>query len=618
MEMKNYSTRKSLLSFGMRIVGVLMAVILFSSCNEQFDRVLQDDYGDAGTDYQKGKVLFIMVDGAAGKAVQQAVNMAQAPHIKKILDNSMYTFEGLADSRVNLPHISNDRGWANLLTGTTTHGIGNTSQSISEMEAPSFLSLLKSADQNLKVSLFSSNENIVSALAVDVDQEHALANDQAVTDAVVSQFGNTSTAVSDVMLAQLEGVNKSGLENGFYTETGAPTNALITAIQIMDAQIGQMVDALKARPGFSKENWLVVVTSNYGGVYTGEKEGTFYEDPERNTFTILHSPRLSSSLFQPPAADELKYSFFTPYFSGQGQASKSASVRDASLFDIGARKDDKNSYTVQFHLWDNYYDFANQSASGSQTIVSKRDKHNSGAGWQIRFNGSNITNAANSGSVSSSGNLFRQRNNPWRTVTYVFKEIKDSNYGDTLFVFIDGVQQGKGGHMYAQAAMSTEKPLTIGWIEGGDVGARTRFVVTNLQFYNVALPPAYIAANACKTRLDEIEGFEYWDNLLGYWPNDREEDYGLNIIKDYSKYGSVYGGENAGRSDMVFKEPAFWTFGSSVEENLCPAPDPSYFRAVFNTVDIPFQIMTWLGVTVDKAWKLEGMGWPLKYRILTD
>jgi hypothetical protein len=607
--MKSCSIMNGLRTIGKITVGVVIGVLFFSSCNEKFDNVLTEDYGESGTDYQQGKVLLIMVDGAAGKAVQQAVNTAQAPRIRTLIDNSMYTFEGLADSRVNLPHITNDRGWANLLTGITTHGVGNTTDELEDLTAPTFLSLLKSSSKNVTSSLFSPNESIVTVLDKDVDDKNLLANDQAVTSKVVDQITNTSGDISDILIAQLEGVQKSGNVEGFYDEAGAFKSNIITAIHKVDSQIGTMVDALKARPNFAKENWLVIITSNYGGVYTGDRaEGTFYDNPERNTFTLLYSPRLESNLLQPNAG-EIKYNYFSPWYSGIG-ATDRAVVRDGSLFNMGARSTDTKSYTIQFMIYDTW-----PNSGDGHTILSKRPRLNNGPGWNIRMGvgGGNVM-VSFEGSSGWGGDDWYQirKNNPWRVYTYVYKECGDI---DSLISYRDGIEWRK--ERIWNDEMTTDAPLTIGKIEGSNVGNQGHFFVNNVQFYDVALPPDYLAANYCKTGLDKINGFEYWDNLIGYWPNDREEDYGGGILPDYSKYGSVYNGENAGRSDMVLTNPV-WETGNMLDPNVCPNPHAAFFREVFNTVDVSFQIMAWLGVSVDRQWELEGMGWPLRYRVMTN
>src|SRR5690606_5549493 len=148
---------------------------------------------------------------------------------------------------------------------------------------PTFLSLLKKSRKELSISLYTANEAMVSVLENDMDTHSLLADDEAVTKAVIGQVSNTAEEIPDILIAQLEDVQKNGVAEGFYEDAGTPKANIISAIHEMDSKIGAMVDALKERPNFAKENWLVIVTSNYGGVYTGDKEKeTFYDDPERN------------------------------------------------------------------------------------------------------------------------------------------------------------------------------------------------------------------------------------------------------------------------------------------------------------------------------------------------
>lgn len=592
-----------------KMIAPLMMALLLYACNKDMEHTLKADYGESGTAYKTGKVLMILVDGASGKAVQEAINTNKARHIKELVNNGMYTFEGLADSRTDLPSFSNDRGWANLLTSVTTHGVGKENETVESLQTPSFLSLLKSANDTLKTTLLSANPTFVAAFGKDVDKKETLATDGAVKDALVGILSDPTAEPSDVLLAHFQGVNSSGKATGFYNQAGEPQPNIIAAINTVDDQIGEIMNALKNRPAFATENWLVVVTSNYGGTYahTANQSGTFYTDLERNTFTLLYSPRLNSSLFQPPASDQLKYSFYSPWYSGTG-GTASAVVKDPTLFDMGARSTDTKSYTIQFMIYDTF-----TSAGDGHSILSKRPRINGGSGWNIRMSasGGNVAVRLEGASGSPGDNWYQiRKGNPWRVYTYVYKECGAK---DSLICYLDGVEYKRA--LLNNNEMSNPSPLTIGKIEGANTGKNGHFYVNNLQFYDIALTPKYLATNYCKTRLDEIADFEYRDHLLGYWPNDREEDMGGNILPDYSKYGSVYHGENAGKSDMVLTTSS-WEAGRMADPNVCPAPDQSFYRAVFNTVDIPYQISTWLGVRIDKGWKWEGMGWPLKYRTL--
>ncbi|RYZ94743.1 MAG: hypothetical protein EOO68_19750, partial [Moraxellaceae bacterium] len=272
-----------------KIVTPLMMALLLCACNKDMERTLKADYGESGTAHKTGKVLLIVVDGASGQAVQEAINTNKAQHIKELIKNGMYTFEGLADSRADLPSFSNERGWANLLTSVTTHGIGKESDTMESLKTPTFLSLLKSANDTLKTALLSANSTFAAAFGKDADKKQILTNDGAVKDALVGILADHVSEPSDVLLAHLQGVNISGKTAGFYNAAGVAQPNIITAINTVDNQIGEIMNALKSRPAFANENWLVVVTSNYGGTYSGtvNQGGTLYTDLERNTLPFL-------------------------------------------------------------------------------------------------------------------------------------------------------------------------------------------------------------------------------------------------------------------------------------------------------------------------------------------
>jgi arylsulfatase A-like enzyme len=58
----------------------------------------------------------------------------------------------------------------------------------------------------------------------------------------------------------------------------------VEALEVVDAQIGQMVDAVRARPTFEQEDWLIVLTTDHGGMGKGHgPQG----DEERTIFIIV-------------------------------------------------------------------------------------------------------------------------------------------------------------------------------------------------------------------------------------------------------------------------------------------------------------------------------------------
>lgn len=104
----------------------------------------------------------------------------------------------------------------------------------------------------------------------------------------------------------------------FYNENGTPTEAVVNAIGVLDNYIGEMWSALKERPGYENENWLIIVTSNYGGdvqMVEGKEFADHYADVSRNTFTLMYNERLVSQIQAAPGNTALSYSFSTPAWS---------------------------------------------------------------------------------------------------------------------------------------------------------------------------------------------------------------------------------------------------------------------------------------------------------------
>ena len=202
----------------------LFAVFAFS-CNEEMERLLTDDYPESGTEYTTGHVLMVVIDGASGIAVNEAYNTRKAPVIR---------IEG----------VSKERGWANLLTGTTKNGL-DVNQGIDELETPSFLQRLKEADENLKVSFYSSDTEFFGAFGSVADTKRKTSADSETADALIAEINGET--ISDIVVAQFGGVQQTGEQYGFWSNETTPTSEVIDAIYNVDAFIGKIMKALEAR-----------------------------------------------------------------------------------------------------------------------------------------------------------------------------------------------------------------------------------------------------------------------------------------------------------------------------------------------------------------------------------
>lgn len=583
------------------------------SCNNSMDRLLRDEYPESGTQAQTGKVLLIVIDGASGRAVNEAYNTQKTPNIRSMRENSLITFEGLADMRHdNLPEFTNERGWANMMTGVTTHGIGleeepgGEPKPIEELEIPSFLQRIKQMDAKKRISLYTSDNDFHKAFSKDVDVAHNANTDQEVNDMLIGEIATDEDVPSDVIVTQFSSVQVAGEEYGFIDELNEPTDAVVEAIEKIDGYIGEILTVLEARRNYKEENWLIIISSTYGGVYPNVADAaTYYDDPRLNTFTLMYNYQMVGKVLVKPGDNELNYNYTTPIYNGMNEDAY-ARVKDPELFEMPIDQ----SFTVQFM----YYSIANREHWSN--VLSKTNRWRGNRGWEVIGDrdrlmfivGGKWIWTSQRGTSDLNPDPLVNRDGKWHTITMVF-----DRENKRFRAYVDGIystHRDQAEWEFTSDLSCADFALSIGRIANSPNEDWANFCVSNIQIYDVALPQDYIKNNHGLTQLEEVQN-DYWDNLIGYWPCDREEDSESFILKDYSQYAA----SRDGRSDMVLAHKRPWAVGRSVEENLRPTPDVSYYQAVINTVDVSFQAMQWLGLSPAK-WGFEGIARAFQYTFM--
>jgi phosphopentomutase len=112
----------------------------------------------------------------------------------------------------------------------------------------------------------------------------SLEADLAVTAAVVDHLAEE---MPDVVFVNLDEVDHQGHVAG----DSAMVFEYLGAIEMVDAQIGEMLDALLARNTYAMEDWLVIVTTDHDGLGRGHG-GQSAE--ERRIFLIASGPSVPS------------------------------------------------------------------------------------------------------------------------------------------------------------------------------------------------------------------------------------------------------------------------------------------------------------------------------------
>jgi len=227
------------------------------------------------------KVLFIGIDGCVWKAI----TASNAPNLKTLMDQSYTSTNALAQ----VPTWSSN-GWSALFTGVgvAKHKASDNSFSGSDfVNYPSFFRQIKTSLPALRtasiVTWSSINDFIVATQDVTVKQNSA--SDNATETRIIQEI---TTSNSDVSFCHFDDVDHAGHASNYRTTT----QMYMDSVKAVDARVGRILTALKARSTYNNEDWLIVVATDHGG--DASHGGASY--PEQNAFIILNNSAISPQL----------------------------------------------------------------------------------------------------------------------------------------------------------------------------------------------------------------------------------------------------------------------------------------------------------------------------------
>lgn len=223
---------------------------------------------------QTKKVLFIGIDGCRTDVMMST----PTPNIQNLISQSIYSVDGLCAATT-----WSGNGWRTMLTGVwhTKHNVQDNNFTNPNFAGyPDFLTRAESFNPNLKTISLAHWSPINDKIIQNADIKSNLATDLAVKNAAVNALQSDNP---DILFVDFDDVDHAGHSYGF----SSAVPQYVSSIKTTDTYIGEIVAAMKNRPSYNNEDWLVVLTTDHGAVDSSHGGGNL---SERNIFTVYSNP----------------------------------------------------------------------------------------------------------------------------------------------------------------------------------------------------------------------------------------------------------------------------------------------------------------------------------------
>ena len=234
------------------------------------------------------RVLVIGIDGVRS----DALTAANTPNLDALMSTGVYSPDALNDDIT----ISGP-GWSDILCGVRSDKhlvVDNSFAGSNYDDYPSLFNRIEGAYSGVNTVSICHwapiNDYIVGT---DADVVINVGSDLEVQNTAVSQLENNDP---HAIFLHFDDVDHAGHGYGFSPDVAQ----YISAIEEADTQVGVVISALYSRPNYSQEDWLVIVTSDHGGV--GYSHGGNSME-ERNVCFIASGPSIPTQLVEKTVLD---------------------------------------------------------------------------------------------------------------------------------------------------------------------------------------------------------------------------------------------------------------------------------------------------------------------------
>lgn len=237
-----------------------------------------------------GRVLAIGIDGVR----PDALKAAKTPHLDALVNAGAFADDTqILGERYQKNNTISGPGWSSFLTGVWAdkHGVHDNSFKGKNYDAyPHFFARVKSAFPDARTASIINWKPLDTHVVSHADLRKAVAvvdDDYEKADAEVARAASEHLAKEDphAVMVYFGNVDVTGHRHGFHPSV----KPYVAMIEKTDRHVGRLVEALKSRPDYEHENWLVLVSTDHGGRGRGHGDGQ--NVPEiRTTFLIVSGP----------------------------------------------------------------------------------------------------------------------------------------------------------------------------------------------------------------------------------------------------------------------------------------------------------------------------------------
>lgn len=261
------------------------------------------------------RVIFFGIDGCRADALTAAIERGLAPQLKALTEdaNGLLSLTCYAGGELGTPTQQptvSGPGWTSLLTGVwmNRHGVRDNRFIGGRLQTYAhFMRRIKEVQPNAFCASYADWPPIHDFIAdgsrvagkefLDVKftstpdaSRHFIDNPEKDIEVRDAALQTLRSADPDVMFVYFGSVDEFG--HGAIDERGSfsPENLIyLNAISHVDSHIGELIRAVRARPKFAEEDWLVLITTDHGG--RGNRHGGD-SDQERNIWLVAHGKQL--------------------------------------------------------------------------------------------------------------------------------------------------------------------------------------------------------------------------------------------------------------------------------------------------------------------------------------